>query len=345
MTRLVKAGNVPIGGGSAISIQSMTNTKTEDVKATVDQIMRLEAAGCEIVRTAVPTLEAAMAIEKIREKINIPLVADIHFDYKLAIAAIESGADKVRINPGNIGSDDRLFPVVEAAKKQGIPIRVGVNSGSLEKHLVEKYCGVTPEGLAESAVSNVKRIEEMGYNNLVISIKASDPLLNLKAHRLLAEKTDYPLHIGITESGTVNSGKVKSAVGIGALLLDGIGDTMRVSLTGDPVREVVFAKEILKAAGKRQFGINIVSCPTCGRTGVDLEDIVLSIEEKTALINKPLTVAVMGCAVNGPGEAKEADMGLAFGKTNAAFFKKGEIIGTFPVKEAINRLIDEINLA
>lgn len=342
MTKEIFCGGLQIGGGAPVTIQSMTNTKTENIKETVDQILRLEEAGCEIVRCAVPTQEAASAIESIRSKISIPLVADIHFDYRLAIAAIESGADKVRINPGNIGNDDRVFAVVEAAKSRNIPIRVGVNSGSLEKHLIEKYGGVTAEGLCESALSNVARIEKMGYENLVISIKASDPKLNLDAHRLLSEKTDYPLHIGITESGTVNTGRIKSAVGLGALLLDDIGDTMRVSITGDPVREVVFAKEILKACGKRQFGINIVSCPTCGRTKVDLEKIVLDIEEKTRAIDKELTVAVMGCAVNGPGEAKEADMGLAFGRDNAALFEKGEIRGTYPINEAIEKLLKMI---
>ena len=339
MTREILCGGVRIGGGAPVSVQSMTNTKTEDVNATVDQILRLEEAGCEIIRCAVPTMKAASAIEKIKSKISLPLVADIHFDYRLAVAAIESGADKVRINPGNIGSDDRVLAVVEAAKAGNIPIRVGVNSGSLEKHLVEKYGGVTAEGLCESALNNVSRIEKMGYENLVISIKASDPKLNLDAHRLLSQSTDYPLHIGITESGTVNSGRIKSAVGIGALLLDGIGDTMRVSITGDPVREVVYAKEILKACGKRQFGINIVSCPTCGRTQVNLEEIVLNIEEKTKNIDKDLTVAVMGCPVNGPGEAKEADMGLAFGRDDAALFKKGEIKGRYPVNEAIEKLL------
>lgn len=341
-TRKVMCGGVQIGGGAPISIQSMTNTKTQNVNDTVDQILRLEEAGCEIARSAVPDMEAAAAIEKIRAKINIPLVADIHFDYKLAVAAIEAGADKVRINPGNIGSDDRLLKVVEAAKKAGIPIRVGVNSGSLEKELVKKYSGVTAEGLAESAIRNVKRIEDMGYDNLVISLKSSDVRMNFEAHKIISERTDHPLHIGITESGTVNSGKIKSAAGLGALLVCGIGDTMRVSLTGDPVREVIFAKDLLKACGIRQQGVNLVSCPTCGRTRVDLEKIALDIEERTSNIDKSITVAVMGCEVNGPGEAKEADCGIAFGNGRAAVFKHGEILQTAETEEAINLLMEII---
>ncbi|MBR6700976.1 MAG: flavodoxin-dependent (E)-4-hydroxy-3-methylbut-2-enyl-diphosphate synthase [Firmicutes bacterium] len=342
MTKEVMCGKVKIGGGAPISIQSMTNTKTENIDATVEQILRLEEAGCEIIRSAVPDINAAIAFEKIRSRISIPIVADIHFDYKLAVAAIESGADKVRINPGNIGGDDKLFPVVEAAKKRGIPIRIGVNSGSLEKDILKKYGGVTAEGLAESALKNIKRVEDMGYDNLVVSLKSSDVRLNYNAHRILAEKTDHPLHIGITESGTVNSGKVKSAAGLGALLLNGIGDTMRVSLTGDPVREVYFAKDILKACGIRRNGINLVSCPTCGRTRVDLESIALRIEELTSAIDKDITVAIMGCEVNGPGEAREADCGIAFGNDRAAVFRKGEIIKTDSVEKAIELLLEII---
>lgn len=340
--RSVMCGNVQIGGGAPISVQSMTNTATQDVNATVEQILKLEEAGCEIIRSAVPDMEAAIAFEKIKSRIHIPIVADIHFDYRLAVAAIESGADKVRINPGNIGNDDRLYPVVETAKKYGIPMRIGVNSGSLEKPLLEKYGGVTAEALAESALNNIKRIEDMGYDNLVVSIKASDIKLNFNAHNILNKKTDHPLHIGITESGTINSGKIKSAAGLGALILSGIGDTMRVSLTGDPIREVELAKDILKACGSRSFGINFVSCPTCGRTGVDLEKIAIGIEEKTKNIDKNLTVAVMGCEVNGPGEASGADCGIAFGKNRAAVFKNGNIIKTTDPEKAIELLINII---
>jgi len=338
----VMCGKVKIGGGAPVSIQSMTNTKTENVDATVDQILRLEEAGCEIIRSAVPDINAALAFEKIKSRINIPIVADIHFDYKLAVAAVESGADKVRINPGNIGNDDRLYAVVEAAKKRGIPIRIGVNSGSLEKDILKKYNGVTAEGLAESAVNNIKRVEDMGYDNIVVSIKSSDTKLNYDAHRIIYENTDHPLHIGITESGTVNSGKVKSAAGLGALLLNGIGDTMRVSLTGDPVREVLFAKDILKACGIRKFGVNLISCPTCGRTRIDLEKVALMIEDMTSGIDKDITVAVMGCEVNGPGEASEADCGIAFGKDKAAVFRKGEIIKTDENEKAVKLLLEII---
>lgn len=342
-SRKIMCGNVQIGGGAPVSIQSMTNTKTEQTDKTVEQIYRLEEAGCEIIRAAVPDLKAALSFEHIKSRIHIPIVADIHFDYRLAVAAIESGADKVRINPGNIGNDDRLLKVVEAAEKRGIPIRVGVNSGSLEKNILEKYNGVTAEGLAESALNNIKRIENMGYDNIVVSIKSSDVQLNFDAHRILADKTDCPFHIGITESGTVNSGKTKSAAGLGALLLSGMGDTMRVSLTGDPVREVLYAKDILKACGKRKFGINFISCPTCGRTRVDLEKIALKIEELTAGKDKDITVAVMGCEVNGPGEAREADCGIAFGKDRAAVFRKGEIISTENTENAVQTLLEVID--
>jgi (E)-4-hydroxy-3-methylbut-2-enyl-diphosphate synthase len=341
-TRQILCGGVPIGGGATVSIQSMTNTKTEDVNATVDQILRLQEAGCEIIRCAVPTMEAAAALEKIREKISLPLVADIHFDYRLAVAAIEAGVDKVRINRGNIGDDDRVFAVVEAAKKRAIPIRIGVNSGSLEKDLVEKNGGVTAEGLAESALRNVRRVEAMGFEDIVVSMKSSDVRLNYEAHRILRDQVDYPFHIGITESGSARGGMVKSAAGLGALLINGIGDTLRVSLTGDPVKEIGVAKDILKACGCRAFGVNLVSCPTCGRTKVDLEQIVDRIERETAGIDKDLTVAVMGCEVNGPGEAKEADCGLAFGTDKAAVFCRGEILETAETEKAIGLLMELI---
>ena len=300
-TREIQIGNVRIGGSQPIAIQSMTNTRTQDVEATVAQILRLEEAGCEIVRCTVPDLEAAEALAEIKKQIHIPLVADIHFDYRMAIAAMEHGADKIRINPGNIGSAENLKAVVDVAKERGIPIRVGVNSGSLEKELVAKYHGVTAEGLVESALDKVRRIEEQGYENLVISIKSSDVLMCVRAHELIAEKTDYPLHVGITEAGTVYSGNIKSAVGLGLILYQGIGDTIRVSLTGDPVEEIKSAKQILRTLGLRKGGIEVVSCPTCGRTSIDL--IRLAGEVETLVTNYPLDikVAVMGCVVNGPG--------------------------------------------
>ena len=341
-TRQILCGGVAIGGGAPVSIQSMTNTKTENVRETVDQILRLQEAGCEIIRCAVPTPEAAAALEKIRGKISLPLVADIHFDYRLAVAAIESGADKVRINPGNIGDDDKVLAVVEAAKKYGIPIRIGVNSGSLEKDLVKKYKGVTAEGLAESALRNIRRVEDMGFHDIVVSMKSSDVRLNYEAHRILRGRVDYPFHIGITESGSPRGGTIKSAAGLGALLVNGIGDTLRVSLTGDPIKEIGVAKEILKACGCRAFGVNLVSCPTCGRTKVDLEWIVERIEREAAGIEKDLTVAVMGCEVNGPGEAKEADCGLAFGQDRAAVFCRGEILETAETEKAIGLLMELI---
>ena len=341
-TRQILCGGVAIGGGAPVSIQSMTNTKTENVRETVDQILRLQEAGCEIIRCAVPTPEAAAALEKIRGKISLPLVADIHFDYRLAVAAIESGADKVRINPGNIGDDDKVLAVVEAAKKYGIPIRIGVNSGSLEKDLVKKYKGVTAEGLAESALRNIRRVEDMGFHDIVVSMKSSDVRLNYEAHRILRDRVDYPFHIGITESGSPRGGTIKSAAGLGALLVNGIGDTLRVSLTGDPIKEIGVAKEILKACGCRAFGVNLVSCPTCGRTKVDLEWIVERIEREAAGIEKDLTVAVMGCEVNGPGEAKEADCGLAFGQDRAAVFCRGEILETAETEKAIGLLMELI---
>lgn len=342
-TRTVKIGDRVIGGGNPILIQSMTNTPTEDVKATVAQIQALERAGCEIIRCAVPTKEAALALKDIRSQISIPLVADIHFDYRLAIAAMENGADKIRINPGNIGSRDRIKAVVDVARERQIPIRVGVNSGSLEKELVEKYHGVTAEGIVESALEKVKIIEDLGYDNLVISIKSSDVLMCARAHELIAQKTDHPLHVGITEAGTLWSGNIKSAVGLGIILYQGIGDTIRVSLTGDPLEEVKSAKRILKTLGLRQGGIEVVSCPTCGRTKIDLIGLANKVENMVQDI--PLDgvkVAVMGCVVNGPGEAKEADIGIAGGIGEGLLIKKGEILEKLPEEELLPRLRQEL---
>lgn len=342
-TKTVKIGDRVIGGGNPILIQSMTNTPTEDVKATVAQIQALERAGCEIIRCAVPTKEAALALKDIRPQISIPLVADIHFDYRLAIAAMENGADKIRINPGNIGSRDRIKAVVDVARERQIPIRVGVNSGSLEKELVEKYHGVTAEGIVESALDKVKIIEDLGYDNLVISIKSSDVLMCARAHELIAQKTDHPLHVGITEAGTLWSGNIKSAVGLGIILYQGIGDTIRVSLTGDPLEEVKSAKRILKTLGLRQGGIEVVSCPTCGRTKIDLIGLANKVENMVQDI--PLDgvkVAVMGCVVNGPGEAKEADIGIAGGIGEGLLIKKGEILEKLPEEELLPRLRQEL---
>ena len=313
ITKEVHIGNKVIGGNNPILIQSMTNTKTENVEATVEQINRLEQAGCDIIRCAVPTMEAANALAEIKKQIDIPLVADIHFDYKLAIAAMENGADKIRINPGNIGSADRVKAVIDVAKERNIPIRVGVNSGSLEKDLVEKYHGVTAEGIVESALDKVKLIEDMGYDNLVISIKSSDVMMCVKAHELISKQTDYPLHVGITESGTIISGNIKSSIGLGIILHEGIGDTIRVSLTGDPVEEIKSAKLILRTLGLRKGGIEVVSCPTCGRTQINLIQLANQVETMVAEFPLDIKVAVMGCVVNGPGEAKEADIGIACG--------------------------------
>ncbi len=334
----VKIGNVWIGGSHPIAIQSMTNTKTEDVKATVQQILALEAAGCEIIRCAAPTLEAAKAFTEIKKQIHIPLVADIHFDYRLAIAAMENGADKVRINPGNIGSTEKIKAVVDVARERNIPLRVGVNSGSLEKHLVEKYNGVTAEGLVESALHQAALIEDMGYDNLVISIKSSDVLMCVKAHELIAEKTAHPLHVGITESGTVTSGNIKSSIGLSLILGQGIGDTIRVSLTADPVEEIVSAKQILKTLGLRTGGIEVVSCPTCGRTRIDLIGLAKQVEQLVKNYPLDIKVAVMGCVVNGPGEAKEADRGIAGGIGEGLIIRKGEILRK--VKEEV--LLEEL---
>ncbi|MBP5197650.1 MAG: flavodoxin-dependent (E)-4-hydroxy-3-methylbut-2-enyl-diphosphate synthase [Lachnospiraceae bacterium] len=342
-TKVVHIGDRVIGGGNPILIQSMTNTRTEDVKATVEQILRLEKAGCEIIRSTVPTPEAAKAISEIKKQIHIPLVADIHFDYKMAIAAMENGADKIRINPGNIGDSSKVKAVIDVAKERNIPIRVGVNSGSLEKNLVEKYGGVTAEGIVESAMDKVKMIEDMGYDNLVISIKSSDVLMCKKAHDLLCYETDHPLHVGITESGTLNGGNIKSAIGLGLILNSGIGDTIRVSLTGDPVEEIRSAKLILRTLGLRTGGIEVVSCPTCGRTRIDLIGLANKVEKLVEDYPLDIKVAVMGCAVNGPGEAKEADLGVAGGDGEGLLFKKGEIVKKVPEGELLNVLKEELD--
>lgn len=341
-TKKIMIGNVCIGGGSPIAIQSMTNTKTEDVAATVKQILALEKAGCEIIRCAVPTMEAAKALAEIKKEIHIPLVADIHFDYRLAIAAIEHGADKIRINPGNIGSKERVQAVVDKAKEYQVPIRVGVNSGSLEKELVEKYGGVTAEGIVESALDKVRMIEEMGYDNLVVSIKSSDVMMCVKAHEILAPQCPYPLHVGITESGTLLSGNIKSSVGLGLILGQGIGDTIRVSLTGDPVEEIKSAKLILKTLGLRKGGIEVVSCPTCGRTKIDLVGLANQVETMVAEFPLDIKVAVMGCVVNGPGEAKEADIGIAGGIGEGLLIKKGEVVKKVKEDELLETLRQEL---
>ena len=337
-TKEIQIGNVTIGGGNKVAIQSMTTTKTEDVEATVAQILALEKAGCEIIRCAVPTMEAAQALGSIKKQIHIPLVADIHFDYRLAIAAIENGADKIRINPGNIGSRERVQAVVDKAKEYGVPIRVGVNSGSLEKELVEKYGKVTAEGLVESAMDKVHMIEEMGYDQLVVSIKSSDVLMCVKAHELIAKQCKYPLHVGITESGTVWAGNIKSSVGLGMILGQGIGDTIRVSLTGDPVEEIRTAKLVLKTLGLRTGGIEVVSCPTCGRTKIDLIGLANQVEKMVSDIPLDIKVAVMGCVVNGPGEAKEADIGIAGGIGEGLLIKKGEIVKKIKEDELLETL-------
>lgn len=342
MTKVVKIGDRVIGGGNPILIQSMTNTKTEDVAATVAQIQALTAAGCDIIRCAVPTMEAAEALTEIKKQVSIPVVADIHFDYRLALAAIEHGADKIRINPGNIGSTERVCAVVDAAKERGIPIRVGVNSGSLEKDLVEKYHGVTAEGIVESALDKVHLIEDMGYDNLVISIKSSDVMMCVKAHELIATQTDHPLHVGITESGTIISGNIKSSIGLGLILHQGIGDTIRVSLTGDPLEEIKSAKLILRTLGLRKGGVEVVSCPTCGRTRIDLIGLANQVENMVADIPLDIKVAVMGCVVNGPGEAKEADIGIAGGIGEGLLIKNGEVYKKVPEGELLEALRYEL---
>ncbi len=342
-TKEIRIGNRIIGGGHPILIQSMCNTKTDDAEATTAQILALERAGCDIIRVAVPDMEAAMAIREIKRAIHIPLVADIHFDYRLAIAAIECGADKIRINPGNIGARERVKAVVDKAEEYGIPIRIGVNSGSLEKNLIEKYGRVTAEGLVESALDKAAMVEQMGYDNLVLSIKSSDVLMCVRAHELLAEKTRYPLHVGITEAGTVISGNIKSAVGLSLILGQGLGDTIRISLTGDPVEEIKSAKLILRTLGLRNGGVEVVSCPTCGRTKIDLIGLANQVETMVQEYPLDVKVAVMGCVVNGPGEAREADFGIAGGRGEGILFRKGEAVKKVPEGELLAELKKELD--
>lgn len=341
-THAVKIGDRVIGAGNPVLIQSMCNTHTEDIKATVDQIKRLEKAGCELIRCTVPTLEAAQALPEIKKQITIPLIADIHFDYRLAIAAVENGADKIRINPGNIGSPDKVRAVVDCCRERNIPIRVGVNSGSLEKDLVEKYHGVTAEGLVESALKNCAVIEDMGYDNLVISIKSSDVLMCARAYELTAQKCSHPLHVGITEAGGLIRGNIKSAIGLALILSKGIGDTIRVSLTADPVEEVTSAKLILKELGLRRGGVEVVSCPTCGRTDIDLIALADKVEEMTMDLPLDIKVSVMGCVVNGPGEAREADIGICGGRGKGLLIKHGEVIKTLPEDQLLDALREEL---
>ena len=341
--KIVKIGNLHIGGGFPVAIQSMCNTKTENVDATVSQILALENAGCEIVRVAVPTMEAAEAIKKIKSQIHIPLVADIHFDYRLAIAAMENGVDKIRLNPGNIGSKARVSEVVSLAKYKGIPIRIGVNGGSLDKEIYQKFGGLTPEALVASALRHVEILDELNFSDIVISLKASDIRLTVESYRLLSKTVPHPLHLGITEAGTHFTGTVKSAIGIGILLYDGIGSTIRVSLTDDPVEEIKAARKILEVMELRHFGIKLISCPTCGRTEVDLVRIAKELEEKIQGIDKNITLAVMGCAVNGPGEAKEADLGIAGGKNEFLLFKKGMVIRKLKEEEVVAAVLAEID--
>ena len=341
-SRQIKVGSLLIGGGAPISVQSMTNTDTCDVSATISQIKRLQSAGCELVRVAVPNIKSASVIGEIKANISIPLVADIHFDYRLALKAIEQGIDKLRINPGNIGDKEKIKMVVESAMKNGVPIRIGVNSGSLEKDLLEKYGHATPEAMVESAMRHVKILEEFGFYDIVISLKASDPLRTIETYRLISDRVDYPLHLGVTEAGTVFAGSIRSAVGIGVLLSEGIGDTIRVSLTDDPVQEVRAGYEILKSLGLREHGVTIVSCPTCGRTQIDIIKIAREVEARLSDIEKPIKVAVMGCIVNGPGEAMDADIGIAGGKGLGLLFKKGEKVRTIPEEQLVNVLVDEV---
>lgn len=341
-TKVIQIGDVAIGGKNPIAIQSMCNTKTEDVDATVAQILALEAAGCDIIRVAVPTMEAAQAIREIKRRIHIPLVGDIHFDYRLAVAAIENGVDKIRINPGNIGGMDNVKAVVDAARAHKVPIRVGVNSGSLEKPIIEKYGHVTAEGIVESALDKVRMIESLDYDQMVISIKSSDVMMCIKAHELIAAQTDYPLHVGITESGTLISGNIKSSVGLGIMLNEGIGNTIRVSLTGDPLEEIKSAKLILRTLGLRKGGIEVVSCPTCGRTQIDLIGLANQVENMVQDIDLDIKVAVMGCVVNGPGEAREADIGIAGGKGEGLLIKKGQIVRKMPENELLGALREEL---
>ena len=342
-TRQIHIGDIPIGGGAPISVQSMTNTKTTDTEATVSQINALAGAGCDIVRLAVPDMRAAENLGNIIRRVNVPLVADIHFDYRLALEAIDQGIASLRLNPGNIGSEDRVRKVVEKAKAHRIPIRIGVNAGSLDKVLLEKYGGVTPEALVESAMQHIRILESMDFYDMKISLKAHDVPMTIAAYRLMSDTVDYPLHLGITEAGTANTGIIKSAVGIGALLAEGIGDTFRISLTGDPVTEVKVAREILKALGLRAYGATLVSCPTCGRTEIDLPAIAAQVEKKLSSVKKPIQVAVMGCVVNGPGETRDADVGIAGGKGVGLVFRKGEIIRKVPEGELVDELFKEID--
>lgn len=338
MTKQIKVGNVLVGGGAPVSIQSMTNTRTDDVEATLRQIRELAAAGCEIIRVAVPDMAAAKAVGKIKEQCPLPLVVDIHFDYKLALEAIAAGADKVRINPGNIGSEDRVKAVADACRQRGIPIRIGVNGGSLEKPLLAKYGGVCPEAMVESAFGHIRLLNKFDFDDICVSLKSSSVPMTMKAYQIMSQESDYPLHIGVTEAGTVRMGTLKSAVGIGGLLALGIGDTMRVSLSADPVEEVYAARDILKAAGIRKEGAELVSCPTCGRTRIDLISLAGEVEERLKIVDKPITVAVMGCVVNGPGEASAADCGIAGGVGEGLLFKKGQIIKKVPQDQLVDEL-------
>lgn len=341
-TRQVKVGNITIGSQNPIVIQSMTTTRPSNIEETIKQILKLENEGCELVRVAVPEMKDAMAIKKIKEKINIPLVADIHFDYKLAIESIKNGIDKLRINPGNIGKQDKVKEIVKYAKEYKVPIRIGVNSGSLGKEILDKYKKPTPEAIVESAMEHIRILEELDFREIIISLKSSDVIQTIKSYQLLAEKVDYPFHIGITESGTLFGGTIKSSVGIGGLLILGLGDTLRVSLTGDPLEEIRVAKGILKSLDLRESGVNIISCPTCGRCNIDLNEIATKVEKALSESNKKLTVAIMGCAVNGPGEAKEADIGIAGGINEALLFKKGKIVRKISEEKIINELLEEI---
>ncbi len=342
MTKQITVGGVALGGGAPVTIQSMCNTKTEDAAATAAQIWALEDAGCEIVRVTVPTMEAARAISAIKERISIPLVADIHFDHRLAVEAAVRGADKIRINPGNIGGEENVKAVVDACRARRIPIRIGVNGGSLEKALLAKYGKVTPEALVESAMGHIRLLEKFDFTDICVSVKSSDVPLNMAAYRLLHERVDYPLHLGVTEAGTPSMGLIKSAIGIGGLLCEGIGDTIRVSLTADPVEEVYAARRILQACGIRRSGVNLVSCPTCGRTGYNMIPIAEELEKRLAGCSKKITVAVMGCVVNGPGEASAADIGIAGGEGEGLIFRKGKVLYKVPQEKLVDALLEEI---